>query len=128
MKQLLKCFQICLWIVFAVSLYTNAYAKTLRIEIELPISDENEALIPIVARDNQWRPDSLYDSSEGISQPVSAPTYIAELMLTPFLRQYLKDKILIAHKNYYGEYRLEERVGLAQLLDSRLSITAGFDD
>lgn len=126
MKHIQKHTKFVLWIVFGLLLYTNASAKSLKIEGSLPISKDNESLINVVALENGWSPDALYDSSLGIAHTVSPTIYVSEIMVQPYLKKYITDKVQSSCKSRYGQAASERCDMIAEAVSKNLNLTVHF--
>ncbi len=128
MKRSLKFTQVFLWIVFGLLLSTSVFAKTLKIEGSLPISKENESLITVVALENGWSPEALYDSSLGVAHTVSPTVYVSEIMVQPYLKNYITDKVQSSCRSRYGQAANDRCDAIAAAVGKNLNLSVSFSN
>lgn len=122
MKKIL-CFLFTLFI-----FSSSAFSKSLEIDINLPVSEQNQALINVVALENGWDPNGLYDSPIGQAKRIPAMVYISEYILKPDFKKYFVDRIMTAHEKHYGSSGEQYRQKIKDDIESNLQITVSFSE
>lgn len=106
-------------------------AKNLELQLNLPISDANEALIALVATANGWDADRLLGTPDEFgnpTEPISANEYVCQFMLKKEVIDYIAGKVSSAFDWYYGASQGAMKQQVMAALGEELQVTAEIKD